>query len=228
MSTPIFLESLGQKTKEVIIEELRYYFQVVSKFGTPSSTVKMPMIREAYGTDLRNYPAVFIKILSSRTQSMGINQGFVQDVWSDDQEIYQVYLPGTESDSTPKSYRRRVIAERYGYMSDISFQLQIWGDNTPVRNRMVDEVTSAFLRYQKERLLEKGIVIISLDEGEESDFPLNDTTHIFVANITLVVNAELYFDYPVASVTDVSVVSQLTPNPNPDQPSYILEDQYDT
>ena len=38
------------------------------------------MIREAYGSDLRNYPAVFIKILSSRVEPLGLGQGFVQDV----------------------------------------------------------------------------------------------------------------------------------------------------
>lgn len=221
MSSPIYFESLGQKTKESVIEELRYYFQMVSNFGSPGSTISMPLIREAYGTDIRNWPAVFVKILSSRTQTLGLGGGFVQDVWSDDQTIYQQYLPGTENKPKPKAYQRRVIAERYGYLSDISFQLQVWASKTPVRNRMVDEITAAFMRYQKERLLKKGIAIVSVDEGEESDFPLNDTTHIFVANITLVVNAELYFDYPVSSITDVNVKSGFNPNPNPDQPYYI-------
>lgn len=126
MASPIFLESLGQKTKEAIIEELRIYFQTISQFGTPQSTIKMPMIREAYGDDLRNYPAVFIKILSSRTTSLGISEGFVQDVKSDDQEMYQVYLPGTEYKSHPIPYRKRVISERYGYLADVTFQLQVW------------------------------------------------------------------------------------------------------
>ena len=182
----------------------------------------MPMIREAYGSDLRNYPAVFIKILSSRVEPLGLGQGFVQDVWSDDQELYQIYLPGTEAFKNPVPYQRRVIAERYGYLSDVTFQLQVWGDTTPVRNRMVDEITSAFIRFQRERLLEKGIVIVSLNEGEESDFPLNDTTHIYLANITLVVNAELYFDYPVPSITGVTIFSRLDENTVPDQPAYIL------
>jgi len=226
MATPIYLESLGQRTKEIIIEELRYYFQVISQFGTPGSTVKMPVIREAYGSDLRNYPAVFIKIISSRTQSLGIGEGFVQDVWSDDQEIYQVYLPGTEFDKNPKPYQRRVIAERYGYLSDVTFQMQVWGDNTPVRNRMVDEITAAFLRFRRESLMSKGIVITSMDEGEEADFPLNDTTQIYIANITLSVNAELYFDYPVASITGVSVTSSFEANNiSPDQPPYIAGTQ---
>ena len=230
---PIYLESLGQYSKEQIIQNLRYYFQVISQFGTPNSTVKMPVIRESYGDDLRNYPAVFVKILSSRTQSLGLNRGFVQDVFSDDQEIFQQYLPGTEKDKYPKKYRPRVIAERFGYLADITFSLQVWADTTPVRNRMIDEITAAFLRFQTENLMSKGITIVSLSEGEESDFPLNDTTKIYIANITLVVNAELYFDYPVPSVTEFSVitrtdVSQINPDQtniltSSDEPSYIIE-----
>ena len=54
METPIYEQSLGQRVKEIIISELRYYFQTTSQFGTPGSTVKMPVIREAYGVDLRN------------------------------------------------------------------------------------------------------------------------------------------------------------------------------
>jgi hypothetical protein len=222
-TTPLYIESLGQRTKEIIIEELRYYFQVISQFGTPNSTVKMPIIREAYGVDLRNYPAVFVKILSSRTTSLGINKGFVQDVFSDDQEVYQQYLPGTEHKKKPKTYRPRVIAERYGYLADVTFQMQVWADTTPVRNRMVDEITAAFQRFQKESLLIKGIIVERIDEGEESDFPLNDTTHIFVANITLAVNAELYFDYPVTSITGINEIAKYAPNPNPDQPNYIWQ-----
>jgi len=222
MSSPIYFESLGTKTKEEIIQELRYYFQTVSNFGSPGSTIQMPLIREAWGIDVRSWPLITVKILSSRTQTLGIGGGFVQDVFSDDQTIYQQYLPGTEHQPKPKPYRQRVIAERYGYLSDITFQLQVFASKTPVRNRVVDEITAALMRYQKTRLLKKGIVVTSVDEGEEFDFPLDDTTHIFCANITLVVNAELYFDYPVASVIGINVTSRIGPeNPNPDQPNYI-------
>ena len=64
---------------------------------------------------------------------------------------------GTEHKPHPVPYRKRVIAERYGYLADVTFQLQVWGDNTPVRNRMVDEITSAFLRFRKNALLNRGI-----------------------------------------------------------------------
>lgn len=91
---------------------------------------------------------------------------------------------------------------------------------------MVDEITSAFLRFRKNALLNRGIVITSLDEGEESDFPLNDTTKIYLANITLGVNAEIYFDYPVPSITGITSITQISANnTNPDQPNYIIQGQ---
>jgi len=220
----LYLQSMGQKVKEIIISELRLYFQNVSQFGFPGSNVQMPIIREAYGIDLRSYPAVFVKILSANAQPLGIGQDFVQTVFSDDQHVGQKYLPHTENFITPVPYRNRAIALRYGYMMDISFNLEVWADRTPVRNRIVDEIVSAFRHYQRERLLEQGIVLISLNEGAESDFPLNDTEMVFIANINLNVNAELYFDERVASVTAVSARVNKNITTSPDQPSYIDEE----
>lgn len=217
-----YRESIGQKTKESVILALRHYFQVISDFGTPGSTIKMPFIREAYGNSVRNYPAVFVKITSCRTQTLGIGKGFVQDVWSDDQQVFQEVLPGTENFSKPVPYKNRVIAERFGYLADVTFNLQVWGDNTYIRNRMVDELLAAFERYEKQSLMDQGIIIVSANQGEESDFPLNETTHIYVANITLTVNAELYFDYAVPSITGIQVKAKPTATPNPDQPPYIV------
>jgi len=220
----LYLQSMGQKVKEIIISELRLYFQNVSQFGFPGSNVQMPIIREAYGIDLRSYPAVFVKILSANAQPLGIGQDFVQTVFSDDQHVGQKYLPHTENFITPVPYRNRAIALRYGYMMDISFNLEVWADRTPVRNRIVDEIVSAFRHYQREHLLEQGIVLISLNEGAESDFPLNDTEMVFIANINLNVNAELYFDERVASVTAVSARVNKNITTSPDQPSYIDEE----
>lgn len=222
--SPIYTQSIGQRVKEIIIGELRDYFRNVSEFGFPNSPVKMPLIRESYGVDIRNYPAVFIKILHTNKQRLGIGQDYAQDVWSDDQTIFQEYLPGTEN-TTQIPYKPRVIAERWGYMADITFQLQVWGDTTPIRNRMVDEIFAAFQRYQRQSLMNKGIILLDLSEGEESDYPLDDTIHIFIANINLTVNAELYFDEPVQSVIAVSVTTATLPdNINPDQPSYVVEE----
>lgn len=220
--SPQYKQSIGQRVKEIIIQELRDYFRNVSQFGFPGSTVKMPVIREAYGMDIRSYPSIFIKINHVNPQPMSIGQDFVQDVWSDDQTIYQEFLPGTETFATPVPYRRRVIAKRWGFMGDISFSLQVWGDTTPIRNRVVDETIAAFKFYQRQSLLNQGIVLMSIAEGEESDYPLNDTEYVYIANINLTVNAELYFDEPVASITAVNVIGRLdSVNVNQDEPTYI-------
>jgi hypothetical protein len=223
MVSPFDFRSMGQRVKEIVIQELRNYFRDVSQFGTPMSTVKMPIIRESYGSDIRNYPAVFIKILSENPSPLGIGKNYVQDVFSDDQTIFQQYLPGTENFKHPIPYKPRVIAERWGYMSDISFQLQVWGDTTPIRNKMVDEIMAAFERYQRQSLMRQGIILVSISEGEESDYPLNDTEHVYIANINLTVNAELYFDVPCASITGVNVSISNNINKSPDQAPYIIE-----
>lgn len=221
--SPLYITSIGQRTKEVIIQELRYYFQTVSSFNGPG-VVQTPVIREAYGVDLRNYPAVFVKIINTREKTLGLGNGFVGWVWSDDQEGNQQYLPGTENLQFPVAYKPRAIAQRFGYMADITFQLQVWGDTVVVRNRIVDEIKAAFQTFQKISLEQQGIVVVDMSEGEEQDFPLNDTTHIFVANISLVVNAELYFDFPVSSITQVEVYQSNIP-PYPDLSPYIIQNQ---
>jgi hypothetical protein len=221
--SPFDFRSMGQRVKEIIIQELRNYFRDVSQFGTPTSTVKMPIIREAYGAEVQNYPAVFVKILNESPSPLGIGKNFIQDVYSDDQTIFQQYLPGTERFTTPVSYRPRVIAERWGFMADISFQLQVWGDTTPIRNKMVDEIVAAFERYQRQSLMQQGIILTSISQGEETDYPLNDSTHIYIANINLTVNAELYFDIPCSSITAINVVVSNNINKSPDLASYVDE-----
>jgi hypothetical protein len=219
-----YKESIGQRTKIIIIDELRNYFQNVSTFGFPGSNVKMPIIRETYGRDLRAYPAVFIKIVSVNRIPLGINQDYVQDVMSDDQLVGQQYLPGTENFTNPVPYRRRVIAERTGFMANVTLSLQVWADTTPVRNRLVDECIAAFQKFQRQRLMDRGLIFETINEGEEADYPLNDTEHIFIANISLTVNAELYFDTPVSSITKISgVIVAGTDDPYPDTPPYILQ-----
>ena len=219
-----YTESIGQRAKIIVIDELRNYFQNISTFGFPGSNVKMPIVRETYGRDLRAYPAVFIKVLNVNRIPLGIGMDYVQDVWSDDQLMGQQYLPGTENFTEPVPYRRRVIAERTGFMADVTFSLQVWADTTPVRNRLVDECMAAFQKFQRKRLMNRGLVLVNLSEGEEGDYPLNDTEHIFIANISLTVNAELYFDEPVSSITAINASTQWGPeNPYPDTPPYILQ-----
>lgn len=218
-------ENLAQRVKQLIIGELRYYFQNVSQFGFPGNPIQMPIIREAYGLNIRQYPIIIVKILHEETKNMGIGRDFVEDVESDDQLVGQSILPGTEAFPTPVPYMKRTIAERFGYMSDITFNLQIWGDNTPTRNRTVDEVFSALRYYQRESLLNNGVQLMRLSMGEESDYPLNKTEKIYIANINLVVNAELYFDSPVNSITRVNSYKMTKPLiPNPHQPPYIIQE----
>ena len=211
-----YLTSLGQITKENVILALRHYFQVTSDFGTINSTIKAPFIREAYGQSVRNYPAIFVKIVNCSTTPLGIGKNFVKDVMSDDQQVAQEFLPGTEHWQKPVAYKRRVIAERYGTMANIQFNLEIWGDNTYVRNNLVDQTIAAFDRFEKQNLMDKGILIVSISEGQESDFPLNDSEHIYTANISLTVNAEKYYDLPVASITAVDVQTTYIPAVFPD------------
>ena len=89
--------SLGQRVKQLVIGELKYYYQNVSQFGFPGSPVKMPVIREAFSLATRIYPVIVVKILHDESKNLGIGRDFVQDVWSDDQEVGQKYLPGTEN-----------------------------------------------------------------------------------------------------------------------------------
>lgn len=200
-----FTQSLGQRVKDILIDSLRDYFQNISQFGFPGSSIAMPIIREAYSQDLRSWPAIFIKITHVAENPMSIGQDFVKDVWSDDQTTFDKYLPHTENFENPVSYRPRVIAERYGRMADVSINIQVWGDTVPVRNKVVDEVLAALWRYERQSLLDEGIILSSLSEGEETDFPINDTEQMYIANINLTVNAELYIDVPVQSVTAVNV-----------------------
>jgi hypothetical protein len=71
--------------------------------------------------------------------------------------------------------------------------------------------------------MRQGIVLVSISEGEESDYPLDDTIHIYIANLNLTVNAELYFDVPCNSITGVNVQLSKNIDKSPDEPSYILE-----
>ena len=219
---------IGQKTKEIIIESLNYYFLNISQIGFPGSNVQSPIIREVFGMDIRNYPAIFVRILNEKPLPISIGQDYVRDVWSEDQTAWQKFLPGTENDLHPKPYCPRVIAQRYGYMSDITFNLQVWGDTTVVRNRIVDEIKRAFKQGGdgtiRNSLLNTGIVLLSISEGEEMDLPLNDTTKIFIANINLEVNAEIYFDTPVTSITGSTVQVNPPVNTSPDAINYIIND----
>lgn len=209
----LFLQSITQKTRENLIEELRYYYQLISNFGSPiPGGIKMPIIRSAYGADIRYYPILFFKLRSSKNISLGIGRGFVQDVWSDDQKAGQIYLPGTEFKKNPKPYRNRVIAERRGYMADITFEIEIWADTPVVRDRIADETVAAFQYYQKERLLAKGIHISSIDEGSENIYPLDSPSNVvYTSSIFMTVNAESYYDVGVPSITGVSSKSVIRP-----------------
>lgn len=223
----LFLQSLTQKTREYLIEELRFYYQLVSNFGSPQSVIQMPMIRSAYGADINVYPIIFFKLRSSENVSLGIGKGFVKDVFSDDQSVGQKYLPGTEYDKNPKPYRRRAIAERKGYMADITFELEVWGDTPVVRDRVVDETVSAFMHYQRERLLEKGIQILKINEGSEAIYPLDSPSNVvYVASIFLSVNAEIYFDNTVASITGLDARPVFQRNLYPDLDPSVIQDEY--
>jgi len=224
-------ENLAQRVKQLLIAELRYYFQNVSQFGFPDSPISMPIVREAYGLDIRQYPIIIIKILHEESKNLGIGRDFVEDVLSDDQLVGQEDLPGTEHWKKPIPYKRRTISERFGYMADVTFNLQVWGDTTAVRNRTVDEIFAALRYYQRQSLLDSGVQIMRLSMGEETDYPLDLKQKIYIANMNLVVNAELYFENPVNSITAVKVYKVTTnpygkvgPSTSPDQPSYIVED----
>lgn len=217
--------NLAQKVKQIIIGELRYYFQNVSQMGMPGNPITMPIIRESFGLTVRQYPIITVKILHEESKNLGIGRDFVEDVKSDDQLVGQKYLPGTENFKVPVPYKRRVIAERYGYMADITFNLQIWGDTTAVRNRVVDETIAALRYFQRESMLETyGVQLMRASMGEETDYPLDEAQKVYVANINLVVNAEAYFDQGVDSVTAVNAYEMKGPNnPSPNQPPYIVE-----
>ena len=110
-------------------------------------------------------------------------------------------------------------------MADITFNLQVLADTTPVRNRTVDELCSAIRFYQRESLLRNGIQLMRLSMGEETDYPLNASEKIFVANLNCVVNAELYFDNKVASITKVNYYGFVKGGlKNPDMDAAILQD----
>jgi hypothetical protein len=220
--------NLAQRTKQIIIGELRFYFQSVSQMGLPGNPIKMPIVRESFGVVIRQYPIIAVKILHEEPKNLGIGRDFVEDVMSDDQLVGQKYLPGTENFKYPVPYKRRVIAERYGYMADITFNLQVWGDTTAVRNDVVDEVVAAFKYFQRQSLLDiHGIQLMRISMGEETDFPLDESQKIYVANINLVVNAEVYFDEDVTSIIGVNTYSFNGPvNPSPNQPAYIIEGDY--
>src|ERR1700733_15051363 len=132
-------QSLSQYAKECVIEELQYYFADISLFGAPGNPVKAPVIREVYSTDIRTFPIVFIKILNEKTQTLGLNKGFVGDIKSDNQLVGQEFLPGTEAYTNPVPYKPYVQAERYGYMSDVTMSLQIWSDTVDSKNHIADE-----------------------------------------------------------------------------------------
>jgi hypothetical protein len=223
MSTPYVGNNLAQKVKQILINELRYYFQSVSQFGFPSSPIKMPIIREAFSLTSRLYPAIIIKILHEETRNISIGRDYAEDVFSDDQLVGQKYLPGTEDFKVPVPYRRRVVAERYGYMSDITFNIQVMADTTPVRNKTVDEICAALRYYQRESMLTNGIQMTRLSMGEETDYPLNASEKIYIANLNFVVNAELYFDNKVNSVTAVNTYKFKTNSVNPHMEPYILQ-----
>lgn len=217
--------NLAQKVKSIIIGELRFYFQNVSKMGNPGDPVTMPIIRESFGITMRQYPIITVKVLHEESKNLGIGRDFVEDVYSDDQQVGQKYLPGTEDFKNPVPYKPRVIAERYGYMADITFNLQIWGDTTAVRNRVVDETVAALRYFQRESMLDQfGIQLMRASMGEETDYPLDEAQKVYVANINLVVNAEAYFDYSVTSITKVNTYRMSGPtNPSPHQQPYIVE-----
>jgi hypothetical protein len=216
--------SLAQRAKQLLIGELRYYFKNVSAFGFGVSPIKMPIVREAFSLETRVYPLIVVKILHEESKNLGIGDDFVQDVWSDDQLVGQKYLPGTENFKYPVPYRRRVIAERWGYMADVTFNIQIMGDTVPVRNRVVEEVINAIRFYQRKSLQDNGIQLMRISQGEETDYPLNKSEKIYIANLNCVVNAEMYFDQKVASVTSVHVVGDNKPSAkNPHMDPNILQ-----
>lgn len=225
--------NLAQRTKETVIRELRDYFQNTSQFGFPGPdgsepVIKTPIIREAYGYNIRQYPLIVVKILHEETRNLGIGRDFVEDVVSDDQRVYEEYLPGTENFTEPVPYKRRVIAERYGYMSDIFFNLQVWGDTTQVRNQTVDEVIGALRTWRRESFLNQGIQILKLSTGEETDYPLDNHQKIYISNINFEVNAELYYDIKVGSITKVNAYRRIAPvNLSPDQPKFIDQSDKD-
>lgn len=229
-------QSATQFTKETIIEELKFYFNNVSQFGFPGNPVKAPVIRESYSTNIRVYPCIFLKTLNEHTQTLGLNKGFVGDVFSDDQTMSQQFLPGTENYAPPNTgqypvqvpYMRRVIAERYGHLSDITLNLQVWDESRDVTNRITDEAIAALQRYRKESLQKAGIIVAGVSAGEDFDIPLNDTTHVFVSNIRLDVSIALYFDYPCSHITAIQPVASYQGNTSPDIPSYIIQTQDDT
>jgi len=223
MSYGYVSENLAQKTKKILIQELRYYFQNISQFGFPGNPIKMPIIREAFGLTVRQYPIIVIKILHEETKNLGIGRDFVQDVFSDDQLIGQEYLPGTENFTKPVKYKPRVVAERYGYMSDITFNLQVVCDTTPVRNRVVDECKAALRFYRRESMLNKGLQLMKISEGEETDFPLNQSQKVYISNINLIINAELYVDHTVASITKINPYGVRKVNLSPHTPEYIVQ-----
>lgn len=218
--------NLAQRVKETIILTLQYYFQNVSDFGFPDNPIKEPIISEAFPLELRQYPAIMIKILNESRMKMSIGQDFIEDVLSDDQQPNQQWLPGTEVFKRPVPYRRRVVAERFGLMTRVTFNLQVWGDTTPVRNAVSDQVFDAFEIFMREPLLSRGIELEDISAGEETDYPLDDIRKIYIQNINLTVNAEMYFDKPVGYVTAVNTREYHNLLVHPDQPSYILE-EYD-
>jgi len=220
--------NLAQRTKAVVIRELRDYFQNISDFGFPAPDgsqpiIKMPIIREAYGYNIRQYPLIVVKIVHEQSKNLGIGQDYVEDVISDDQLVSQQILPGTENFYEPVPYKRRVIAERYGMMSDITFNIQVWGDTTQVRNYTVDEVIGALRYWKRQSFLNQGIQLLSVNSGEETDYPLNDHDKVYISNINYQVNAELYWDKKVMSITKVNSYHKNIINLNPDQPPYIDE-----
>lgn len=220
--------NLAQRTKAVVIRELRDYFQNISSFGFPAPDgsqpiIKMPIIRESYGYNIRQYPLIVVKIVHEQSKNLGIGQDYVEDVISDDQIVSQQFLPGTENFHEPVPYKKRVVAERFGMMSDITFNIQVWGDTTQVRNYTVDEVIGALRYWKRQSFLNQGIQLLSVGSGEETDYPLNDHDKSYMANINYKVNAELYWDREVMSITKVNSYHKDIINLSPDQPPYIDE-----
>ena len=199
-----FADAIGQRTKDILIDQLRYYFSNISLFGNPSNPIKMPMVKETYALDMREYPCVLVNISHSSKINCSIGQDYCEDVFSDDQQVGQIYLPGTENFTTPVPYKPRAIAERYVICADIGFNLKVIGSSTVIRNRVAGETQAACARHRRQALLDNGIQILKCDEGPEGELQINGTEKLFIANISLVVNAESYFDYPVSYITAVN------------------------
>ena len=190
MSFNDYIYGLRYNVKNEIIYAIRHYFENYSEFKKDNSNIQIPAIYDEIPLINRTYPNVIIKNTGGQDIPLGLDRDFIEDVWSDDLEI------------------PRVIAERRGYAENIGFQLQVQGDTTPVRDRMVDNIIAALKFIERQYLLNRGIRILTVSPGGDTLIPLDTTRAIYQTTISITVYAEQVYDTLVDAITAVTVLEK--------------------